>query len=159
MNISFTSISAAMPKKIAVIGATSGIGRALAVEMHGRGYIVGATGRREQRLRKLQNQQGEDFFIQSMDVTHPDQAIRQLNQLIQQLSGLDIIALNAGISASGEASARETDLEVIAVNITGLANIAAHSFSYLDRKSTRLNSSHVSISYAVFCLKKKKKNR
>src|SRR5207249_6929394 len=28
---------------------------------------------------------------------------------------------------------------------------------YIDRKSTRLNSSHVSISYAVFCLKKKKK--
>src|SRR5436309_8607137 len=27
----------------------------------------------------------------------------------------------------------------------------------LDRKSTRLNSSHVKISYAVFCLKKKKK--
>src|SRR5438309_5536983 len=29
--------------------------------------------------------------------------------------------------------------------------------SILDRKSTRLNSSHSSISYAVFCLKKKKK--
>src|SRR5204862_5364345 len=28
----------------------------------------------------------------------------------------------------------------------------------LDRKSTRLNSSHVEISYAVFCLKKKKKH-
>src|SRR5438067_8280951 len=28
-----------------------------------------------------------------------------------------------------------------------------------DRKSTRLNSSHVSISYAVFCLKKKKKKQ
>src|SRR5690242_21383503 len=28
-----------------------------------------------------------------------------------------------------------------------------------DRKSTRLNSSHMSISYAVFCLKKKKINR
>src|SRR5690242_21329505 len=28
---------------------------------------------------------------------------------------------------------------------------------FLDRKSTRLNSSHMSISYAVFCLKKKKK--
>src|SRR5690625_6958280 len=28
--------------------------------------------------------------------------------------------------------------------------------SYLDRKSTRLNSSHVAISYAVFCLKKKR---
>src|SRR5690242_20790759 len=30
--------------------------------------------------------------------------------------------------------------------------------AFLDRKSTRLNSSHMSISYAVFCLKKKKKN-
>src|SRR5689334_24548078 len=29
----------------------------------------------------------------------------------------------------------------------------------LDRKSTRLNSSHSSISYAVFCLKKKKKKQ
>src|SRR5699024_12005972 len=29
----------------------------------------------------------------------------------------------------------------------------------IDRKSTRLNSSHVSISYAVFCLKKKKINK
>src|SRR5690242_20840031 len=28
-----------------------------------------------------------------------------------------------------------------------------------DRKSTRLNSSHMSISYAVFCLKKKKKDK
>src|SRR3954462_10373243 len=30
---------------------------------------------------------------------------------------------------------------------------------YQDRKSTRLNSSHTIISYAVFCLKKKKKNQ
>src|SRR5689334_24354275 len=35
----------------------------------------------------------------------------------------------------------------------GLAKVLAAS----DRKSTRLNSSHSSISYAVFCLKKKKK--
>src|SRR5437773_12321955 len=32
-----------------------------------------------------------------------------------------------------------------------------HSFE--DRKSTRLNSSHITISYAVFCLKKKKKKQ
>src|SRR3712207_7512168 len=32
------------------------------------------------------------------------------------------------------------------------------SYSTADRKSTRLNSSHANISYAVFCLKKKKHN-
>src|SRR5688500_20015705 len=35
---------------------------------------------------------------------------------------------------------------------------AAHRHA-LDRKSTRLNSSHLVISYAVFCLKKKKQNK
>src|SRR3712207_7328303 len=33
-----------------------------------------------------------------------------------------------------------------------------HGIKLLDRKSTRLNSSHANISYAVFCLKKKKTN-
>src|SRR5699024_11967645 len=41
--------------------------------------------------------------------------------------------------------------------ITHLNGDPVHDETYsLDRKSTRLNSSHVSISYAVFCLKKKK---
>src|SRR6266540_6839199 len=34
-----------------------------------------------------------------------------------------------------------------------------HDESQIDRKSTRLNSSHITISYAVFCLKKKKKKK
>src|SRR5690349_22360249 len=40
---------------------------------------------------------------------------------------------------------------IVEVDAEGKATIT------LDRKSTRLNSSHVEISYAVFCLKKKKK--
>src|SRR5690606_41567289 len=37
-----------------------------------------------------------------------------------------------------------------------LLSTTAGAWRYLDRKSTRLNSSHVKISYDVFCLKKKK---
>src|SRR5690349_22401570 len=40
----------------------------------------------------------------------------------------------------------------------GLIRLAV-SIQNSDRKSTRLNSSHVEISYAVFCLKKKKKKK
>src|SRR3712207_8367552 len=36
--------------------------------------------------------------------------------------------------------------------------LVSELFAHLDRKSTRLNSSHANISYAVFCLKKKKKH-
>src|SRR5690606_39976258 len=39
--------------------------------------------------------------------------------------------------------------------LRGLRFIAPDFVDFLDRKSTRLNSSHVKISYAVFCLKKK----
>src|SRR5690606_25245915 len=45
--------------------------------------------------------------------------------------------------------------------LSGQSAGAAHVAAYVaqDRKSTRLNSSHVKISYAVFCLKKKKKQK
>src|SRR2546422_7427098 len=42
--------------------------------------------------------------------------------------------------------------------LANLARVHPHDFRDADRKSTRLNSSHGYISYAVFCLKKKKKS-
>src|SRR2546422_3754116 len=39
------------------------------------------------------------------------------------------------------------------------ADLSGRPRKYVDRKSTRLNSSHGYISYAVFCLKKKKKKK
>src|SRR5256885_6183282 len=44
-----------------------------------------------------------------------------------------------------------------AAEVVGARVASAHSGLARDRKSTRLNSSHLVISYAVFCLKKKKK--
>src|SRR5438034_5166665 len=41
--------------------------------------------------------------------------------------------------------------------VSGIVRVVDHEPASLDRKSTRLNSSHTVISYAVFCLKKKKK--
>src|SRR6266540_6826915 len=46
-----------------------------------------------------------------------------------------------------------------AFDLTGAAQCGFCTPGILDRKSTRLNSSHITISYAVFCLKKKKKKK
>src|SRR5207249_12229114 len=56
-------------------------------------------------------------------------------------------ALVVGSVPGGDAQPFLADAEML------MEPVAAHG---RDRKSTRLNSSHVSISYAVFCLKKKK---
>src|SRR3712207_8729440 len=53
---------------------------------------------------------------------------------------------------------REQLLDVIADARRRGASLDLRTLDLRDRKSTRLNSSHANISYAVFCLKKKKKN-
>src|SRR5690349_24109006 len=56
---------------------------------------------------------------------------------------------------SGRAQARAREM-ALRVSI-GAGKARLIQLVLIDRKSTRLNSSHVEISYAVFCLKKKKK--
>src|SRR5690625_5531175 len=51
----------------------------------------------------------------------------------------------------------EADLEDLGTLRSAIEAVVPVGF-HEDRKSTRLNSSHVAISYAVFCLKKKKKS-
>src|SRR5947209_12063699 len=54
-------------------------------------------------------------------------------------------------------TAPQLSLEIGAPKFTLLAKQLPAEVNLGDRKSTRLNSSHANISYAVFCLKKKKK--
>src|SRR5438034_2848756 len=52
------------------------------------------------------------------------------------------------------------NLGLIQTDVNVVWDLAPHDVSIMeDRKSTRLNSSHTVISYAVFCLKKKKKKK
>src|SRR5690242_21606501 len=53
----------------------------------------------------------------------------------------------------------DTDNDLTEVQVELLADGSVWNDGSKDRKSTRLNSSHMSISYAVFCLKKKKNNK
>src|SRR5258707_9975024 len=47
--------------------------------------------------------------------------------------------------------------DILAEYMNKLDQLHERAWRWLDRKSTRLNSSHANISYAVFCLKKKKR--
>src|SRR5690349_23414836 len=57
----------------------------------------------------------------------------------------------------GKHVAAREEIHRLQMRKAGRANLALVRQDSRDRKSTRLNSSHVEISYAVFCLKKKKK--
>src|SRR5690606_42124473 len=64
-----------------------------------------------------------------------------------------------GLTGGIEDSASRNQMAELAFNLVSIPQLWTGVFGSwgLDRKSTRLNSSHVKISYAVFCLKKKNK--
>src|SRR2546427_9259540 len=84
----------------------------------------------------------------------PQPPMLSRRKALQFLTGAPLLPLGSAVSATGL-------LTACGGGDDGPAkNYVAASFTSMaaDRKSTRLNSSHSQISYAVFCLKKKKTN-
>src|SRR5690554_1994259 len=86
--------------------------------------------------------------------------IKQLEGELSHAQVIDVSTLNAGSKIVFGATVELEDLESgeeTRYQIVGdlEADIKQGLIAISDRKSTRLNSSHVRISYAVFCLKKK----
>jgi len=113
-----------------VIGATSGIGRELVRQLCRKGYTVGATGRRKDCLTSLEKEIGSSVVGKVMDVSRPDVAINNLNELINDLGGVDIIIISAGLLLWNPELDFEIDLNVIEVNIIGFTAIANFSVNY-----------------------------
>src|SRR2546422_4920096 len=73
-------------------------------------------------------------------------SIRKLTPVPEGIAALSVTSLGFFVRSSAQTTRN-----------LGIALDGIGSFTWTDRKSTRLNSSHGYISYAVFCLKKKKK--
>src|SRR5436305_7716528 len=76
---------------------------------------------------------------------------------IYTLSLHDALPIQVSTGLTTAQTAVLTTAQLAGLNTRTVTALTTDQLSNLDRKSTRLNSSHVRISYAVFCLKKKKK--
>ena len=84
--------------KVAIItGASSGIGRAVAIELHRRGWAVGVTARRREPLEELCLELGEHSGWAVTDVGDREQTARAMADLQSQLGTVDLVIANAGI--------------------------------------------------------------
>jgi short-subunit dehydrogenase len=118
-------------KKAIVVGASSGIGKELAIILAENGYKVGITGRRDQLLLNLQATQPERFMVSCFDVTDVDKVSVHLQQLTDELGGLDLLVLSSGtgkINPSLDPNIERATNDVNVAGFTEVANWAVSNF-------------------------------
>lgn len=126
-------------KHALIIGASSGIGAALVRQLASEGCRVAALARREDILRELTRDAGEDQVIARVhDVTAIDGTPALFQEITRDLGGLDLVIYAAGVMrpVAFDEFNTEADLEMIRTNFEGAVawlNPAAERFGALGR--------------------------
>ena len=123
-------------KTAIIVGASSGIGQALAKILAKDGYRVGLVARSVALLQELQRDIGQQAVIKSIDIADTSAAIIQFAELIQELGNVDLIVISAGIGFINPELDWAKERDTIAVNVTGftaIANVAMQYFLKQER--------------------------
>lgn len=134
--VTSTSYAAEAPRKAIVVGASHGIGAALAIEMAHRGYRVGICSRNLERLAEVGHQIGDHTCIRQLDVTDLAAVPRVLEDMTAEMGGVDVMVISSGIWPEiGAAAAAPAGIpfapekETIDVNVTGFTAVANYAMN------------------------------
>jgi short-subunit dehydrogenase len=123
-------------KRAIVVGATSGIGRQLAIILADNNYKVGITGRRDQLLLNLQATKPENFIVSVFDVTAIEDIPEKLKQLTDESGGLDLLVLSSGTGKLNPTLDTSIEQQTNAVNVTGFTAVADWSFNFFQKQGS-----------------------
>lgn len=118
-----------MPGAI-IIGASSGIGAALARSLSKRGYRVGLAARRVELLEQVRAQLPNPAFIQAIDTSRPEQAMPALRALVAAVGDVELYVISSGLGFLNPQLAWPEERQTIEVNVLGFAamvNAAVHA--------------------------------
>ncbi len=116
--------------KAIIIGATSGIGKALSEVLLQEGYAVGLAGRRIHLLNELKEKYPNRVFLKLIDVSQAAQAMDALDRLILEMEGVDLVVISSGAGFINEDLAWAPEKETIDVNVSGFAAMSNVAMRY-----------------------------
>jgi len=122
-------------KKAIIIGASSGIGKALAITLAQNGYEVGLMARRLEMLEALQRQISTKTYVGHIDISQVTEAIEKMQKMIQEMGEVDLIVINSGIGFLNPELDWLKERQTLEVNVYGFCALAALAFNYFSKQS------------------------
>lgn len=122
-------------RRILIIGASSGIGRQVALDFASGGWRVGIAARSEERLREMKSQYPDRVVYSVIDVTAED-APRRFLDLIELTGGMDVLLMSAGVGWVNPQLHNDIDARTVAVNCSGFVGIIDAAYNYYKSAAT-----------------------
>ena len=127
-------------KIVWITGASSGIGRAMALHYNNLGAFVILSARKKETLHETQNELNfkENSFVQILDLEKSDEFVEITKQLIDKFSKIDILINNGGISQRGNAyeTPLEIDRRIMEINYFGNIALTKAVLPYMQQQKS-----------------------
>ncbi len=121
-------------KKAIIIGASSGIGKQLAILLTNKNYIVGITGRRKNLLEEIKQQSPQSFIVSDFDITNTDEVEDKLNLLASELGMVDLIILSSGNGEINHELDFAIEKKTLDLNVVGFAAVTDWVIHYFQKQ-------------------------
>ncbi|MEY7848120.1 SDR family NAD(P)-dependent oxidoreductase [Natrarchaeobius sp. A-rgal3] len=117
-----------------IVGASSGIGEALARELAGDGYEVGLAARRRDRMTRIGSELPTKAYVATMDVTDAEDAREAFDELTAAMGSVDLVVLSAAVGHLNRDLEWVPERETIDVNVRGFTAIATAAMEYFESR-------------------------
>ena len=121
-------------KQAIIVGASSGLGWELAIQLADKGYQLGLMARREDLLNELSAKLPGSHFVQVTDVTQAEQSQQQLQDLINLMGDVELIVLSSGVGLFEKKLDWAVEREMIDVNVRGFAALAIVAYEHFVQR-------------------------
>ena len=125
-----------MKKTAVIIGASSGIGEALAYHLATKNYRLVLTARRLEKLQSIKQSLKTECIIREIDVSHPEAAIRILKKIIKEVGKIDLLIISVGTGFINSDLNFAKEQQTIDVNVSGFTAIAGEVFKHFTENGS-----------------------
>ena len=124
-----------MTRNAIIIGASSGIGAALARLLAKQNYTLGLAARRTNLLEELSKSLATTTVIRRLDICDSDAAVRTFKEIADELGEIDVVIIASGTGHENPDLKWEIEHKTICTNVTGFAAIANVAVQYFVRQN------------------------